>query len=220
MLKNFLKGMGRASAIPRAEDQSALYQSLFEYLIGCISAPANAQQLIQLGYKAAKKDADEVFHAYLLFEKYLTSFELSERLTRRPLREGIRQRFPALLNGDSIFNILFVSETVQKNTLAMEFLQSFLDAVRDKFGRAGDGYFEKKARELGVLEEQMSDPDIFRKLQFLSFDAFQFVSSNYGDTLAGKIFEKTYETFSTRYKELEAFPHMLTLIPKEIVDRE
>ncbi|HUB61768.1 MAG TPA: ATP-binding protein [Puia sp.] len=220
MLKNFLKGMGRSSTLARAEDQSALYQSLFEFLIGCISAPANAQQLIQLGYKAAKKDSEEVFHAYLLFEKYLTSFELAEKLTRRPLREGIRQRFPALLNEGSIFNILFVSETEQKNTLAIQFLQTFLDAVKDRFGRAGDGYFEKKIRDLMVLEEQISDPETFRKLQFLSFDAFQFVSSNYGETLAGKIFEKTYETFSARYKELETFPHMLTLIPKEIVDRE
>ncbi len=220
MLKNFLKGMGRPSALPRTEDQSALYQSLFEFLISCISAPANAQQLIQLGYKAAMKDSEEVFHAYLLFEKYLTSFELAEKLSRRPLRQGIRQRFPALLNEGSIFNILFVSETEQKNTLAIQFLQAFLEAVKEKFGRAGDGYFEKKMRELAVLEDQMSDPESFRKLQFLSFDAFQFVSSNYGDTLAGKIFEKTYETFSARYKELEMFPHMLTLIPKEIVDRE
>src|SRR5580658_7489743 len=220
MLKNFLKGMGRSSVLPRAEDQSALYQSLFEYLISCISAPANAQQLIQLGYKAAKKDSEEVFHAYLLFEKYLTSFELAEKLSRRPLRQGIRQRFPALLNEGSIFNILFVSETEQKNTLAIQFLQTFLESVKEKFGRAGDGYLEKKMRELAVLEEQISDPESFRKLQFLSFDAFQFVSSNYGDTLAGKIFEKTYETFSARYKELEMFPHMLTLIPKEIVDRE
>jgi hypothetical protein len=62
MLKNFLKGMGRPSAQIRTEDQSALYQSLFEYLISCVSAPANAQQLIQLGYKAAMKDSEEVFH--------------------------------------------------------------------------------------------------------------------------------------------------------------
>src|SRR5580698_10258744 len=220
MLKNFLNRMGRPSAQIRTEDQSALYQSLFEYLISCVSAPANAQQLIQLGYKAAMKDSEEVFHTYLLFEKYLTSFELAEKLSRRPLRQGIRQLFPALLNEGSIFNILFVSETEQKNTLAIQFLQAFLEAVREKFGRAGDGYFEKKMRELTVLEEQISDQESFRKLQFLSFDAFQFVSSNYGDTLAGKIFEKTYETFSARYKELEMFPHMLTLIPKEIVDRE
>jgi len=220
MLKNFLKGMGRPSALPRSADRSALYQSLFEYLISCISTPANAQQLIQLGYKAAKKDAEEVFHTYLLFEKYLTSFELSEKLTRRPLREGIRQRFPALLNEGSIFNVLFISETEQKNTLAVQFLQSFLEAVRDKFGRAGDGYFEKKMRDLSEMDEHLSDADTFRKLQSLSFDAFQFVSGNYGETLAGKIFEKTYETYSNRYKELEAFPHMLTLIPREIVDRE
>jgi PAS domain S-box-containing protein len=220
MLKNFLKGMGRTAVVSRTEDQSALYHSLFQFLIGCISAPANAQQLIQLGYKAAKKDAEEVFHAYLLFEKYLTSFELSEKYNRKSLRESVRLRFPGLLQDESIFNILFVSDTAQKNTLALQFLQSFLETVRDKFGRAGDGYFEKKMRELVALEEEGDDPEIFRKLQFLSFEAFQFVSGNYGDSLAGKIFEKNYESFSARYKELEMFPHMLTLIPKEIVDRE
>ncbi len=182
--------------------------------------PANAQQLIQLGSKAARKGADEVFYTYLLFEKYLTSFELAEQHTRKSLRERVRQRFPVLLHDGSIFNILFVSETEQKNTLAIQFLQSFLGSVKEKFGRAGDGYFEKKIRELAVLDAARQDPEIFRKLQFLSFDAFQFVSSNYGEPLAGKIFEKTYETFSARYKELEFFPHMLTLIPKEIVDRE
>jgi len=220
MLKNFLKGKGRLSADPKPDHPSALYQSLFEFLISSVSSPANAQQLIQLGYKAARKNADEVFHTYLLFEKYLTSFELAEQHTRKSLRERIRQRFPALLQDGSIFNILFVGETEQKNTLAIQFLQSFLQTVRDKFGRAGDGYFEKKVNELAILEASKRDPEIFRKLQFLSFDAFQFVSSNYGDALAGKIFEKTYETFSVRYKELEFFPHMLTLIPKEIVDRE
>jgi PAS domain S-box-containing protein len=220
MLKNFLKGKGRLSAAPKPDHPSALYQSLFEFLISSVSSPANAQQLIQLGYKAARKNADEVFHTYLLFEKYLTSFELADQHTRKSLRERIRQRFPALLQDGSIFNILFVGETEQKNTLAIQFLQSFLHTVKDKFGRAGDGYFEKKVNELAILEASKRDPDIFRKLQFLSFDAFQFVSSNYGEALAGKIFEKTYETFSVRYKELEFFPHMLTLIPKEIVDRE
>ncbi len=220
MLKNFLTGKVRSSAARKPDHQSALYQSLFEFLISLVSIPANAQQLIQLGYKAARKNADEVFHTYLLFEKYLTSFELAEQHTRKSLRERIRQRFPALLHDGSIFNILFVGETEQKNTLAIQFLQSFLDTVKDKFGRAGDGYFEKKVNELAILDAGRRDPDIFRKLQFLSFDAFQFVSSNYGEALAGKIFEKTYESFSARYKELEIFPHMLTLIPKEIVDRE
>jgi PAS domain S-box-containing protein len=220
MLKNFLKGKGRSAVAKLADDRSVFYQSLFEFLISCVSVPANAEQLIQLGYKAPRKDADEVFFTYLLFEKYLTSFEVSEQHTRKSLRERVRQRFPFLLEDGSIFNILFVSETEQKNTLAIQFLQSFLGTVKDKFGRAGDGYFEKKVRELAMLEASKRDPEIFRKLQFLSFDAFQFVSGNYGETLAGKIFEKTYETFSARYKELEFFPHMLTLIPKEIVDRE
>ncbi len=220
MLKNFLKGIGRSSATVKSDDQTALYRALFELLVSCISVPANAEQLIQLGYKAAGKNADEAFHAYLLFEKYLTSFEQVEQHTRKSLRERIRQRFPALLTEESIFQILFLSEAEQKNTLGVQFLESFLLAVKDKFGRAGDGFYEKKVKELEELEALKQESDIFRKLQHLSFEVFQFISSNYGDALAGKIFERTYDVFSARYKELEVFPHMVTLVPKDIVDRE
>jgi PAS domain S-box-containing protein len=219
MLKNFLKNRMRSSSALVEEDHSELYRALFEYLVTCITVPANAEQLIELGYKAAGKKTEEVFHTYLLFEKYLTSFELTEQYTRKTLRESILQLFPTLLP-HPIFSILFIPETEQKNTLAIQFLQSFLDTVTDKFGRTGEGYFDKKIRELAALEERKEDAGTFRKLQFLSFEAFRFVSDNYGQPLAGKIFEKSYEFFSTRYKELEIFPYMLTLIPKEIVDRE
>ncbi len=219
MLKNFLKGRIRSYSAPVEEDNSALYRAVFEFLISCVSIPASAEQLIELGYKSVEKNSEEVFHTYLLFEKYLTSFELSERYTRKSLRESIRQRFPALLQ-HPIFHILFVPETEQKNVLAIQFLQSFLEAVSDKFGRAGEGYFDKKLKELAELDEKNQEAETFRKLQFLSFDIFRFVGNNYGDNLSGKIFEKAYESFSAKYKELEIFPYMLTLIPKEIVDRE
>jgi len=220
MLKQLLKGRGRSPAARRSGDQSALYRALFEFLVSCISTPSNAEQLIQLGFKSAGKSAEEVFHTYLLFEKYLTSFEQVDQQNRKSLRERVRQRFPVLLTDGSIFNILFVSETEQKNTLAIQFLHTFLLALKDKFGRAGDGYFEKKIIELGGLEGRKRDPDIFRNLQFLSFDVFHFIGNNYGETLAAKIFEKSYDAFSTKYKELEFFPYMVTLVPKEIVDRE
>lgn len=220
MLKQLLKARGKPPVKRRSGEQSALYKALFEFLIGCISIPAKAEQLIQLGHKAAGKSAEEAFHTYLLFEKYLTSFEQLEHHTRKSLRERIRQRFPALLNEGSIFELLFVSETEQKNTLAIQFLQDFLVALRDKFGRAGDGYFEKKVIDLDGLGARKRDPDIFRNLQFLSFDVFHFISNNYGEALAGKVFEKSYDAFSSKYKELEFFPYMVTLVPKEIVDRE
>ncbi|HLZ88592.1 MAG TPA: ATP-binding protein, partial [Puia sp.] len=220
MLKQLLKGRGKQPAARKPGDDSVLYTALFEYLISCVSVPANAEQLIQLSYKSAGKGAEEVFHTYLLFEKYLTSFEQMEQHTRKSLRERVRQRFPVLLKDGSIFNILFVSETEQKNTLAIHFLQPFLGAVKDKFGRAGDGYFERKVNELAELDTQRRDPEAFRKLQFLSFDVFKFIGNNYGEPLAGKIFEKSYDSFSNKYKELEFFPYMITLVPKEIVDRE
>jgi len=224
MLRNLLKGKNRSAgknkgAIRANSDaRSHLYKALFDYLISCIPATATAPQLVQLGSKASGKKVEEVFNTYLLFEKYLTTFE-SEQFTRDSLREKVRQRFPGVLQ-EAIFNILFVPESEQKIILAIEFLRSFLKDVSDKFGRAGEGYVEKKLKELDELQERAREGEIFRKLQFLSFEVFKFVGDNYGEPLAGKIFEKTYEVFSSSYKELEAFPYMLTLIPREIVDRE
>jgi len=219
MFKNFLKGKNKVAIRSGADSRSPLYKALFDYLISCISHSGNAQQLIQLALKAAGKNAGEVFNTYLLFEKYIISFEQAAQLTRESLRESVRQRFPAILQ-DDIFNLLFVSEAEQKNILAIEFLQSFLEAGSIKFGRAGEGYFDKKSKELKSLQESLPEEGAFRKLQFLSFETFRFVGSNYGEVLAGKIFEKTYEAFSVKYKELECFPYMISLIPKEIVDRE
>jgi len=218
MIRHLLKTKNKGAVRDNPDARSRIYKSLFEYLISCISVSSGAPQLIQLGLKASGKKVEEVFNTYLLFEKYLITFD-QERFTRVSLRESIRQRFPAILQ-DPIFNILFVSESEQKNTLAIEFLRSFFRAVADKFGRAGEGYVDKKMKELKELEEKVHEGEIFRKLQSLSFEVFQFVGGNYGETLAGKIFEKTYEVFSVNYKELESFPYMLTLIPKEIVDRE
>jgi len=218
MIRHLLKSKNKDAVRQHSDARSRLYKGLFEYLISCISVSSAAPQLIQLGLKASGKRVEEVFNTYLLFEKYLITFE-PELFSRESLRERIRQRFPGILQ-DPIFNILFVSEIEQKNTLAIEFLRSFLLAVADKFGRAGEGYVDKKMKELTALQEKAREGEIFRKLQFLSFEVFQFVGGNYGETLAGKIFEKTYEVFSVNYKELESFPYMLTLIPKEIVDRE
>jgi len=224
MLKNLLKaknrnaGKNKGAVRANSDARSHLYKALFDYLISCIPATATAPQLIQLGSKASGKKVEEVFSTYLLFEKYLTTFE-AELFTRESLRESVRQRFPGILQ-EQIFNILFVPESEQKNILAIEFLRNFLRDVSDKFGRAGEGYVEKKLKELDMLQERIRELEIFRKLQFLSFEVFQFIGGNYGEPLAGKIFEKTYESFSASYKELESFPYMLTLIPKEIVDRE
>ncbi|MBS1563481.1 MAG: response regulator, partial [Bacteroidetes bacterium] len=138
--------------------------------------------------------------------------------TRQSLRTSIRERFPAIVQ-EPVFSILFVPEMEQKNTLAAEFINSFLDNVSSKFGRAGDGYFEKKLKQIST-QDGLKEDEIFKKLQLISFEAFEFVGKNYGEMLAGKIFEKTYESFSARYKEFESFPHLVTLIPKEIVSRE
>ncbi len=173
--------MKAGPARPLDEANRNLYKGLFEFLNNQISDPRNAEKLVQLGQTAYDKSTEEVFHTYLLFEKFLTSFEQETYYDRQSLREGVRLRFPSILQ-EPIFHLLFVSEIEQKNTLAIQFLQSFLESAADKFGRAGAAYFEKKLRELAGLDENKQAPESFRKLQFLSFEIFHFVSENYVGT--------------------------------------
>ena len=198
---------------------SSLYPELFQFLIRQITVPRNAEQLIQLGHKAHNKKPDEIFHIYLLFEKYISSFEPEQKYTSQSLRQEICRLFPDLIKTDP-FSILFLSDVEKKNTIACHFLADFLSSVSIQFGHAGDGFFEKKLSELDELKSRISAEQSFRDLQFLSFEIFHFVHENYGSALAGKIFERCYEKLSAKYKELEVFPHLVTLIPKEIVKRE
>jgi PAS domain S-box-containing protein len=218
-LKNLLQFMKAGPTRPQDEANRSLFKGLFEFLINQISDPRNAEQLVQLGLTSFDKNTEEVFNTYLLFEKFLTSFEQETYYDRQSLREGVRLRFPSILQ-EPIFHLLFVSEVEQKNTLAIQFLQTFLENAADKFGRTGAVYFEKKFRELASLDENKQAPESFRRLQFLSFEIFHYVTGNHGDAVTGKIFERVYEGFSVKYKELEFFPHLLTLIPKNIVGRK
>src|SRR4051812_12915717 len=198
---------------------SALYIHLFQFLTKQITVPKNAEQLIQLGSKAHSKKVEEIFQIYLLFETYICSFEPEQKYTRESLRKEMGRLFPSLYKAE-LFSILFLTDTEKKNSIALQFLTSFLKSVIDQFGYAGDGYFDKKQKELKELEVRISVEQTFRDLQFLSFETFHFVQKNYGEALAGKIFERNYEILSAKYKELEVFPHLVTLIPKEVVKRE
>jgi PAS domain S-box-containing protein len=196
-----------------------LYQNLFQFLRNQITVPRNAEQLIQLSHKSGFNNNEEAFHTYLLFEKYICTFEPEQKFTPQLLRHEIARSFPDLKNKDP-FPILFLTDTEKKNTLAIEFLQAFLSGSLEQFGQTGDNYLNRKQNELEALKSRIGMVLLFNELQFISFDIFHFISKNYGVSLAGKIFERNYERFSSKYKELETFPHIITLIPKEIVKRE
>src|SRR5687768_8616838 len=114
-----------------ALSEEPAYTDLFNYLNRQITVPKNAAHLVQLGKNAAGKK-EGIFHTYLLFEKYLCTFEPEQKFTRESLRSNIRQRFPVLVS-DPAFEILFLSDTARKNTLAIHFLLSFLEKANERF---------------------------------------------------------------------------------------
>jgi len=214
------KWISRKKTRTGLEDQpSHKNQELFQFLIRQITVPKNAEQLIQLAGKAHVKTPDEVFHTYLLFEKYICTFEPEQRFTRETLRETIGTHFPELRKKDP-FSILFLGDIEKKNTVAIEFLSSFLDRLREQFGGAQDGFFQHQKNKLGQLRHQTHKEETFKELQVSSFEIFHFVYDNYGEALAGKLFSREYQQLSAKYKELEVFHQFIILIPKEVVRRE
>src|SRR5437764_5688557 len=83
-----------------------LYQNLFQFLRNQITVPRNAEQLIQLSHKSGFNNNEEAFHTYLLFEKYICTFEPEQKFTPQSLRHEIGQSFPDLKDKDP-FPILF-----------------------------------------------------------------------------------------------------------------
>jgi PAS domain S-box-containing protein len=217
---SFKKWITGTKQLPGFEElPSVRNQELFQFLIRQITVPKNAEQLIQLASKAHRKKPEEIFHTYLLFEKYICTFEPEQKYTRDTLRESIGAQFPELKSTDP-FSILFLNDTERKNTIAIQFLSSFLAALKEQFGGAGEGFFQKEKHKLDQLQGLMDSEETFKQLQFLSFEIFHFVHDNYGEVLAGKLFNREYQQLSAKYRELKIFPQLITLVPKEVVRRE
>ncbi len=85
LLKNLLHFKKSAAVLHGRGCQinKQLYKRAFlEFLINQISEPQNAEKLIELAHKSLGQKTEEVFHTYLLFEKYLTTFEQDTRYDR------------------------------------------------------------------------------------------------------------------------------------------
>jgi len=83
--------------------------ALFDFLAKEISAPKNAENIIEMGRQAARKDSEELLPVYLLFESYLCNFDREVKYTRESLRQTIRNKF-SFLSGDPFFSLLFLEE--------------------------------------------------------------------------------------------------------------
>src|SRR4051812_41293638 len=134
MLKKFWVFKKKKPA--QLSDEGGLFKELFDFLTRQISFPKKAEQLIGLGYKLQDRSVDETFRTYLLFEKYICSFEPGKKYTPATLRAAVKERFPVLHELEP-FSILFLCDTEKKNTIAIQFLHSFLQSLADQFGNAG-----------------------------------------------------------------------------------
>src|SRR5689334_16615352 len=60
----------------------------------------------------------------------------------------------------------------------------------------------------------------FSYIQSASEDLQKTISDAYGEVLTGKMFRQAFEETAKRFKELESFPHLISLLPNETLGKE
>lgn len=190
-------------------------RQLFDFLIKEISVPKRAEELIAVGRNSNNSAADELLPDYFLFERYLTNLDPEQKYTRKSLRAAIHQRFPELAS-DPHLSILFISDIEKKQKLSVFFLRCCLELTGESFGNANK-YFEQMGNTVNGIEKMPASEQSLQALRDLSDKLFQNIIGNFGNSLAEKLFNSAYQHTARYYRQLEVFPHLISILPKSIV---
>lgn len=218
-MRNFFS---RLFNIKKSEDNkvySPELSGLFNFLTKEITVPRRAQNILVLARQAHKKNSEELLSVYLLVESHLCNLDPEQKHTRPSLRNTIRLKFPQLAD-DLFFSILFLSDEEKKVKLGAHFLKSCLELCFKRFGRTKEGLLDKKLNVFRNLFAKPSSDLSFDQIHLETQQLYEAISESYGDTLTGKIFGQAFHETAKCFRELEVFPHIVSLLPNEIIGRE
>ncbi|RFM30269.1 PAS domain-containing hybrid sensor histidine kinase/response regulator [Deminuibacter soli] len=198
------------SAVP-VKDQ----RQLFDFLIREISVPKRAEELIAVGKRDRSSAADELLPDYFLFERYLTNLDPEQKHTRKSLRTAIQQKFPELAS-DPFLSILFISDIEKRQRLSVFFVQQCLTICGNSFGTSNK-FLEQLSLHLAASQRQDASEQNLQDLQGLTDSLYNYVTTNFGQGLAERIYNNAYQETARFYRQLEVFPHLISILPKSIV---
>lgn len=190
-------------------------RQLFDFLIKEISVPKQAEELIAIGRKNKNSTADELLADYFLFERYLTNLDPEQKYTRQSLRNTIQLQFPELAH-DAFFSILFIPDLDKKQRISIYFVRNCLAKAGSSFGSA-NGMFDSLNESLSVIEAAPATQQSLGQIHSFSDTLYQHIATNFGPSLAERIFNSVYQDIARYYKQLEVFPYLISILPKSIV---
>ena len=208
-------------------------EELHEFLLSHCPQQELPSPIQQFDTSYFKLPADQMIalvpSLYLHHEQYLSEY-LPTQKTQSDFRELVKAKFPRLVALPH-FRLVFLPETDQNLQLGKVFLAAILKGAIHILGQAEDHFFENAlswVHSLPDTEVPFPYLDHPNMPLVLSSDYLAEVSQQIANSLeqkmgyrfTQKVYDNAYQDIADRYKLLNTFPIIISIIPRQFLDTD
>lgn len=206
---------------------------LHEFLLSQSAQPVLSSPIQQFDKEYFKLPADQMIEQvpalYLNHEQRISEYK-PNRKTKADLRQAVRSRFPTLVELPH-FNLIFLPEKEQNILLGKTFLGAILQGAINTLGKAEDHFFEHSLQWVDRLpnadrafpylpEESPPNPIDAQYLADVSQQIASSLEQKMGAGFTKRVYDNAYKDIADRYKLLNTFPVIISIIPQQFLDTD
>lgn len=206
---------------------------LHEFLLSQSAQPLLSSPIEQFDKEYFKLPADQMIEQvpalYLNHEQRISEYK-PNRKTKADLRETVRSRFPKLTELPH-FKLIFHSEKEQNILLGKTFLSAILRGAINILGKAEDHFFEHSLQWVDslplagksfpyLLAEPPPKPMNAQYLAEVSQQIASSLEQKMGARFTQRVYDNAYQDIANRYKLLNTFPVIISIIPQQFLDTD
>lgn len=218
--------------MPRAPILKEIEQ-LHEFLLSHSAQPGLASPIQQFDTAYFKLPPDQMIAQipalYLNHEQRIADYK-PNRKTKSDLRQAVKLRFPKLVELPQ-FKLIFLAEDEQNVWLGKAFLSAILSGAIHILGKAEDHFFENSLNWVDSLPEasapfpylegeNLSPKPSPNYLAEVSQQIASSLEQKMGYRFTQKVYDNAYQEVANRYKLLNTFPIIISIIPQQFLDTD
>lgn len=166
---------------------------------------------------------------YLNYEQYLSEYK-PNRKSKIYLREAVKGKFPRLVELPA-FQLVFLPDPEQNLHLGKSFLEAILKGAIHTLGKAEDHFFEHSLSWVHQFPDTSAPFPYLKDLErppspsatYLAEVSQQIANSleqKMGYRFTQKVYDNAYQEIADRYKLLNTFPVIISIIPQQFLDTD
>lgn len=206
---------------------------LHEFLLSQSAQPLLSSPIQQFDKEYFKLPAEQMIEQvpalYLNHEQRISKYK-PNRKTKADLRDAVRTRFPKLVELPH-FKLIFHPEKEQNILLGKTFLSAILRGAINILGKAEDHFFEHSLQWVDdlpgadrafpyLLEELPPSPMTPQYLSDVSQQIASSLEQKMGARFTQRVYDNAYQDIANRYKLLNTFPIIISIIPQQFLDTD